>query len=223
MYIDQYIHASCLRSVVCFSCVCFAYVLHSCSTWREEYWPPDSTSHSVHVFYPVPADFRAGVRVTFDWTRVHIVRHVFALLVFERCSLSLGARCGWRDYFDACPICLGGSYCQAHGVIRLRATWFWVVAIFGLGLLCISHAHTFYAQDVVRPRILSIPVWRVWALDAVCSFLRSCPISIFWLPVLGGSCLCVLFICCDACAGGYNHFGLLSLSGTYVTMCHRLL
>ena len=45
-------------------------------------------------FYPVPADFRAGVRVTFDWTRVHIVRPVFALLVFERCSLSLGARCG---------------------------------------------------------------------------------------------------------------------------------
>ena len=38
--------------------------------------------------YPVPADFRAGVRVTFDWTRVHIVRPVFALLVFERCSLS---------------------------------------------------------------------------------------------------------------------------------------
>ena len=45
-------------------------------------------------FYPVPADFRAGVHVTFDWTRVHIVRPVFALLVFERCSLSLGARCG---------------------------------------------------------------------------------------------------------------------------------
>ena len=45
-------------------------------------------------FFPVPADFRAGVRVTFDWTRVHIVRTVFALFVFDRCSLSLGARCG---------------------------------------------------------------------------------------------------------------------------------
>ena len=38
------------------------------------------------------------------------------------------------------------------------SNWFWVVAMFGLGLLCISHAHTFYTQDVVRPRILSTQV-----------------------------------------------------------------
>ena len=199
MYIDQYMPVVCEASSVSAVFVLLTYYTVALPGGKNiDRKIPLHTPFT--FFFPVPADFRAGVRVTFDWTRVHIVRPVFALFVFDRCSLSLGARCGWRDYFDVCPICLGGSYCQAHGVIRLWATWFWVVAMFGLGLLCISQAHTFYAQDVVRPRILSTPVWRVWALDAVCSCLRSCPISIFCLPVLGGSCLCVLFICCDACA-----------------------
>ena len=33
------------------------------------------------------------------------------------------------------------------------------------------------------------------------------------MSVLGGSCLCAMFNCCDACSGGYNHFGFQSLFG----------
>ena len=58
------------------------------------FFSQDSTFTLRSRFYPVPADFRNGVRVTIDWTRVHMVRPVFALLVCEQCSHSLGARCG---------------------------------------------------------------------------------------------------------------------------------
>ena len=39
-------------------------------------------SYTVRDFFPLPADFRAGVRVKIDWSRIHIFRRVFALLVF---------------------------------------------------------------------------------------------------------------------------------------------
>ena len=58
------------------------------------FFSQDSTFPLRSRFYPVPVDFRTGVRVTIDWTRVHIVRPVFALLVFEQSSHSLGARWG---------------------------------------------------------------------------------------------------------------------------------
>ena len=99
---------------------------------------------------------------------------VFELLAFEQYSYCLGALCGrhsecictmsilprrmcWStnlNTFEPCPNCLSGFYGQALSHFSTLGHIVWVNDMFGHGLLCISHVHTFCAQDVVRPRIL---------------------------------------------------------------------
>ena len=115
-------------------------------------------SHTVHDLHPVPAEFRAGVSVSQLIGRVFtsfgLCSHclfvksyhiVWAHVVVDVITL-MHVRVVWADLIVKHMI-----------FIQLLATWFWVVDMIGLGLLCIRHAHTFYAQDVVRPRVLFYP------------------------------------------------------------------
>ena len=56
--------------------------------------------------------------------------------------------------FETCPNCLGRLYGQALSPVQHWATLFWLNDVIGHGRLCISNAHTFCAQVVVRLRIL---------------------------------------------------------------------
>ena len=94
-------------------------------------------------------------------------------------------------------------------------------------LICSGSAYCVYAMPTLSARRMSSN--RGYCLPRFDVFGRLMRSAFFYAvaPFLYSACLFWVnrakFICCDACAGGYNHVGLLSLYWTYVTVCHRLL
>ena len=121
------------------------------------------------------------------------------------CTMSTSPRrmC-WSTHlntFEPCPNCLGGSYDQDLSIFLT------------LGHFVLGEWHDRARPIVYKP---SPHFPRAWCsqtahinrpclkcLGAWCGLLYSTKVPHFhMMPVLGGSCLCTMFICCDACGRG---------------------
>ena len=97
-----------------------------------------------------------------EWLLLNRVHIVWARVVVDPSDCiyamsTLPRRLCWStplNTFELFPNCVGRLYGQALSLFPHSATLFWLSDMIGHGQLCISHAHTFCAQDVVTSRIL---------------------------------------------------------------------